>query len=149
MGRKINVTNNSVLFKNENNVATNALYFSNDGGVEISGTMLCDVSINNAINRVTFQQLTDEVALQENTITSLRSKLETLKSQINYPVPEPEPEPEPEGPYTYKVRILYNNSIYGNRHLIFNGVQISTGTIYNSNSEITLLTPFSAFSKSS
>ena len=84
MGRKINVTNNSVLFKNENNVATNALYFSNDGGVEISGTMLCDVSINNAINRVTFQQLTDEVALQENTITSLRSKLETLKSQINY-----------------------------------------------------------------
>ena len=88
MGRKINVTNNSILFKNENNVATNALYFSNDGGVEISGTMLCDVSINNAINRVTFQQLTDEVALQENTIASLRNKLETLKSQVNYPSPE-------------------------------------------------------------
>ena len=105
MGRKINVTNNSVLFKNENNVATNALYFSNDGGVEISGTMLCDVSINNAINRVTFQQLTDEVALQENTITSLRSKLETLKSQVNYPVPEPEPYRE-----TINVRISINRA---------------------------------------
>ncbi len=105
MGRKINVTNNSVLFKNENNVATNALYFSNDGGVEISGTMLCDVSINNAINRVTFQQLTDKVALQENTITSLKSKLETLKSQINYPSPEPEPYRE-----TINVRISINRA---------------------------------------
>ena len=62
MGRKINVTNNSVLFKNEIKVATNALYFSNDGGVENTGTMLCDVRINNAINRVRFQQLSDEVA---------------------------------------------------------------------------------------
>ena len=45
------------------------------------------------------------------------------------------------GSFTRKIRILYNNSIYGNRHLIFNGVQISTGTNYNSNSEITLFDP--------
>ena len=97
MSKKINIINDSILFKNKDNTIGNGLYFSKDGSLEVSGTMICDVSINNSIDANTFQQLTNDIISQENLITDLRNKLNTFKREIYYPEPEPEPEPpEPE-----------------------------------------------------